>query len=99
MTDDDGAARSKLLAEDRALEVEHEDQDEFPEEIDVRLGDLEVAMEKLEVRPLIFDDEEIARAGAFVTLIAMASLPPIGALSGPRMCLGETQTSTAVNRG
>ena len=68
MTDDEGAAHAKLLAEYRAIEDEYEGQDEFPEEIDARLGALEVAMEKLEARPLIFDDEEIARAGAFVTL-------------------------------
>ena len=68
MTEGEGAAHAKLLAEYRALEEEYEGQDEFPEEIDARLGELEVAMEKLEARPLIFDDEEIARAGAFVTL-------------------------------
>ncbi|MAQ45086.1 MAG: DNA-binding protein, partial [Confluentimicrobium sp.] len=68
MTDDEGAAHAKLLAEYRALEEEYEGQDEFPEEIDARLGELEVAMEKLDARPLIFDAEEIARAGAFVTL-------------------------------
>ncbi|MFC0159120.1 DNA-binding protein [Mameliella alba] len=68
MTDDEGAAHAKLLAEYQALEEEYEGQDEFPEEIDARLGELEVAMEKLEARPLIFDAEEIARAGAFVTL-------------------------------
>ena len=55
MTDDEGAAHAKLLAEYRALKEEYEGQDEFPEEIDARLGELEVAMEKLEVRPLIFD--------------------------------------------
>lgn len=42
MTDDEGAAHTKLRAEYRALEEEYEGQDEFP--------------------------EEIARAGAFVTL-------------------------------
>ncbi|WP_146592488.1 ParB/RepB/Spo0J family partition protein [Puniceibacterium confluentis] len=68
MTDDEGAAHAKLLADYRALEEEYEDQDELPEEIDARLGELEVAMEKLKARPLIFDGEEIARAGAFVTL-------------------------------
>ncbi len=68
MTDDEGAAHAKLLVEYRALEKEHAGQDEFPEEIDTRLGELEQAMEKLEVRPLIFDQTEIARAGAFVTL-------------------------------
>ena len=68
MTDEEGAAHAKLLAEYRALEEEYEGQDEFPEEIDARLGELEVAMEKLEAQPLIFDGEETARAGAFVTL-------------------------------
>jgi ParB family chromosome partitioning protein len=98
MTDDEGAAHAKLLAEYRALEEEYEGQDEFPEEVDARLGELEIAMEKLETRPLIFDDEEIARAGAFVTLYRMASLSLIAALSGPRMSLGNTLMSSAVNR-
>lgn len=68
MTDDEGAAHAKLLAEYRALEEKYDGQDELPEEIDARLGELEAAMEKLEVRPLIFDQEEVARSGAFVTL-------------------------------
>lgn len=68
MTDDEGAAHAKLLAEYRALEEEYDGQDEFPEEIDARLSELEVAMVKLEARPLIFDAKEIARARAFVTL-------------------------------
>ncbi len=68
MTDDEGAAHAKLLAEYRAIEEEYEGQDEFPEETDARLGKLEAAMEKLEARPLIFDAKEIARAGVFVTL-------------------------------
>jgi ParB family chromosome partitioning protein len=68
MTDDEGAAHAKLLTEYRALEEEYEGQDEFPEEIDARLGKLDVAMEKFEARPLIFDAVDIARAGAFVTL-------------------------------
>ncbi|WP_425101000.1 ParB/RepB/Spo0J family partition protein [Tropicibacter sp. S64] len=68
MTDDEGVAHAKLLAEYRALEEEYEGQDELPEEVDTRLGVLEVAMEKLEARPLIFDTEDVARAGAFVTL-------------------------------
>jgi len=68
MTDDEGALHAKLLAEYRALEEEYAGQDEFPEEIDTRLGELEQAMEKLENRPLIFEQTEIARAGAFITL-------------------------------
>ena len=45
MTDDDGAAHAALLAEYRALEEEYSGQDEYPEEIDARLGELEMAME------------------------------------------------------
>jgi ParB family chromosome partitioning protein len=68
MTDDEGVAHAKLLAEYRALEDEYAGQDELPDEIDTRLGVLEAEMEKIETRPLIFDAEEIGRAGTFVTL-------------------------------
>ena len=68
MTDDEGAAHARLLTEYRALEEEYAGQDEIPAEIDARLGVLEGEMEKIETRPLIFDEEEIGRAGAFVTL-------------------------------
>ena len=70
MTDDKDAAHAKLLAEYRALEDEYAGQDEIPDEIDTRLGVLEteMEMEKIETRPLIFDQMEIGRAGAFVTL-------------------------------
>ena len=74
MADDEGAAHATLLAEYRALEEEFEGQHELPEEIDTRLGELEVAMEKLETRPLIFDPEEIVRAGAFVKLAVAVEL-------------------------
>ena len=68
MTDTEGADHAKLLTEYRALEEEYAGQDELPDEVDTRLGDLENAMEALDVRPLMFDPIEIARAGAFVTL-------------------------------
>ena len=63
MTDDEGAAHAKLLAEYRALEEEYAGQDDIPDEIDTRLGVLETEMEKIETRPLIFDPKEIGRAG------------------------------------
>ena len=68
MTDEESAAHAALLAEYRALEEEYSGQDEYPEEIDARLGQLEMAMEALEQRPLIYDPAEVARAGVFVTL-------------------------------
>jgi ParB family chromosome partitioning protein len=67
MKDDEGAAHAKLLAAYRALEEEYEDQNEFLEENDARLGVMEVALEKLEAQPLNFDAGQIASAGAYVT--------------------------------
>jgi ParB family transcriptional regulator, chromosome partitioning protein len=74
MTDEESAAHASLLAEYRALEEEYSGQDEYPEEIDARLGQLEMAMEAFEQRPLIYDDAEILRAGVFVTLDRDGSL-------------------------
>ena len=68
MTDEVSAAHASLLAEYRTLEEEYSGQDEYPEEIDARLGQLEIAMEALEQRPLIYDPAEVGRAGVFVTL-------------------------------
>jgi ParB family chromosome partitioning protein len=68
MTDEESAAHASLLAEYRALEEEYSGQDEYPEEIDARLGQLETAMEALEQRPLVYEPAEVVRAGVFVTL-------------------------------
>jgi ParB family chromosome partitioning protein len=74
MTDKETAAHAALLAEYRALEEEYSGQDEFSEEIDARIGQLEVAMEALEQRPMIYDPAELVRAGVFVTLDRDGSL-------------------------
>ncbi len=74
MNDEEGAAHAALLAEYRALEEEYSGQDEYPEEIDARLGQLEMAMEALDQRPLIYDPAEVPRAGVFVTLDRDGSL-------------------------
>ncbi len=68
MPDDEGAGHAKLLAEYRVLEKEHAGQDEIPDEIDTRLGVLETEMEKIEPRPLNFDQMEIGQARVFVSL-------------------------------
>ena len=61
---DEVAEHAKLLSAYRALEEEYSGQDEYPEEIDTRLGELEA----FEQRPRIFDAAEVGRAGVFVTL-------------------------------
>jgi ParB family chromosome partitioning protein len=74
MTDEESAAHATLLAEYRALEEENSGQDEYPEEIDARLNQLEMAMEALEQRPPIYDPTEVGRVGVFVTLDRDGSL-------------------------
>ena len=74
MTEEKIAADATLLAEYRALEEEYSGQDEYPGEIDARLGQLEMAMESLEQRSLIYDPVEFGRAGVFVTLDRDGSL-------------------------
>ena len=68
LSTEDSAAHAVLLAEYRALEEEYSGQDEYPEDVDAKLGALEAAMEAFEQRPLIFDPVEVARAGVFITL-------------------------------
>ena len=68
MTDAESVAHAKLLAEYQALKAEYAEVDEYPEEIDARLGDLEAAMEALEHRPSVFEPAEVVRSGVFVCL-------------------------------
>jgi len=96
MTDEESASHAVLLAEYRALEEEYSGQDEYPEEIDARLGQLEMAMEALEQRPLIYDPAEIARAGVFVTLDRDGSLAVYRGYVRPE---DESREETAVQDG
>ncbi|MFG1266190.1 ParB/RepB/Spo0J family partition protein, partial [Xanthobacter aminoxidans] len=67
-TEEEEAARATAQAEYDRLSEEHADVDELPEEVDVRLGELEAMLEAFETRPLVFDPAEVARAGAFVSI-------------------------------
>jgi ParB family chromosome partitioning protein len=96
MTEEESAAHASLLAEYRALEEEYSGQDEYPEEIDARLGQLEMAMEALEQRPLIYDEVEVGRAGVFVTLDRDGSLAIYRGYVRPE---DEPREETAVQDG
>ena len=96
MTNEESASHASLLAEYRALEEEYSGQDEYPEEIDARLGQLEMEMEALERRPLIYDEAEIARAGVFVTLDRDGSLATYRGYVRPE---DEPREATAVEDG
>lgn len=68
LTSEEEATRDALKAEFDRLVGEHEGADELPDDVDERLGELETAVEAFEERPLSFDAEEIARAGAFISI-------------------------------
>jgi ParB family chromosome partitioning protein len=68
LTADEEATRDSLRAEYDQLEEAYADVEEMPEEIDRRFTEIETMLGTLEDRPVSFDAEEIARAGAFVSI-------------------------------
>ena len=96
MTDEVGAAHAKLLAEYRAVEEECAGQDDIPDEIDTRLALLETEMEEIETQTLIFDQTEIGRAGAFITLVRYGALAVYRGYTRPE---DEPVEETAVHDG
>ncbi len=74
LSEEQQQSHETLKAEFDALLDQYEAADELPDEADKRFGELETAIEAIEERPFQFPPDEIARAGAFV------SLDPSGAL-------------------
>jgi ParB family transcriptional regulator, chromosome partitioning protein len=62
------AAYEALTAEFAQIEAEQEGIDELPDDVDARLGEIETAMEAFQNRPVVYDAEEKARAGVFVSV-------------------------------
>jgi ParB family chromosome partitioning protein len=74
MSTEEKPAHAALRAEYDALEAEHADAVELPKAVDVRLGEIETALEAIEAWPLRFEPEEEARSGAFVSIDATGRL-------------------------
>lgn len=68
MTDAEAASYQSLKAEYDAIEAEHAEADELPDDVDGRLGEIEDAMEALEARPIRYEADDLAMAGAFVSI-------------------------------
>ncbi|WP_119165628.1 ParB/RepB/Spo0J family partition protein [Algihabitans albus] len=68
MSDEEQESYAALKAEYEKLEDDYAEADELPEEVDERLGEIETAMEALQDRPVRFETEEHAIAGAFVSI-------------------------------
>ena len=65
---DEQARYDAALAEYNALSEEFEGAEELPEEIDQRMGELEDILARVDERPEIFNPQEIANAGVFVSI-------------------------------
>ncbi|PYD49881.1 chromosome partitioning protein ParB [Komagataeibacter saccharivorans] len=74
LSDEEAARLDALRAERETIEAEYAQADEYPDEVDARLGEIEQAILALEERPLAFDPADMARAGAFVSLASDGAL-------------------------
>ncbi|EGG74438.1 hypothetical protein SXCC_04908 [Gluconacetobacter sp. SXCC-1] len=74
LTDEETARLEALRAEQEAIEAEYAQADEYPDEVDAQLGEIEQAILALEARPLAFDPADMARAGALVSLASDGTL-------------------------
>ncbi|MDF3623328.1 ParB/RepB/Spo0J family partition protein [Brytella acorum] len=74
LSDEETARLEALRAEQETIEAEYAQADEYPDEVDARLGGIEQAILALEERPLAFDPADMARAGAFVSLASDGTL-------------------------
>jgi ParB family chromosome partitioning protein len=68
LADEERATREALSAELDRLEQDYAEADELPEEVDQRVSELETALEAFDVRPVVYDPADIARAGVFVSI-------------------------------
>jgi ParB family chromosome partitioning protein len=68
LTEEERATLDALNAEYTKIEADYQDADELPDEIDQRLGEIEMARSVFEARSLIYDPAEIARAGVFISI-------------------------------
>ncbi len=68
LTEEEQATRDALQAELDQLEAEYADAPELPDEVDERLGEIETAIDAIDERPVLYDEEDIARAGVFVSV-------------------------------
>jgi ParB family chromosome partitioning protein len=74
LSEEERATREALRDEYDRLEAEYGEADELPDEIDARLGEIEQALETFERRPMVFESDQIGKAGAFISIDADGSL-------------------------
>ncbi len=65
---EDQAALDAAQAEFNSLTEQHERDEELPDDVDARFGELEAEIERLEAKRQAYDPTDIARCGAFIIL-------------------------------
>ena len=73
-TPEEEATLAALQQEIDDIETASAEAEELTDEQDQRMGELETAIEALNARPVVFDADEVVRAGAFVSIAADGSL-------------------------
>ena len=75
LTPEQQATREALQAELDGVEAEHSGiDDDLPEKVDARIGEIEAALESLDHPGAVYDPDDIARAGAFISIDAGGGL-------------------------
>ncbi len=68
LSDEEAATAAALKAEYEGYEETYAEVSVYPEAIDLRLGEIETALEALKARPMVYDPADLAIAGAFLSL-------------------------------
>jgi ParB family chromosome partitioning protein len=68
LSEEEAAAREALRLEADELEATYSEADEIPEGVDARLSEIETALQAFDLRPVLYAPEDVARAGAFVSI-------------------------------
>lgn len=68
LTPEGEAALESLRTEAQQIEAAFADEDQIPEDVDRRLGEIETAMAEIEERPVAYYPDDVSRAGAFVSI-------------------------------
>ena len=68
LSQDETATAAALKAEYEGYEETYAEAGEYPEAVDLRLGEIEAALDALKTRPVTYDPGDLAIAGAFLSL-------------------------------
>lgn len=106
LTDEEQSRLDALVEEYDAIGEEYRDGSDLPDEIDARLTEIDAEMTPLTCRPTIYEPDELARAGVFVSLAHDGRLridrgyvrPEDEPVSEGDAALGETGGTDAADR-